>query len=133
MLSTSTDGASDDWPRENHAAESTWRSDTSVSEKVQTLGRRRSFRSLRKALGVVGTLSIVVGTLVILGVLAFLVFLWTAEGPSEGAGAMPLWRTIVLEQWFTQVITLISVVLRFTNAIQASVCTGLIAALTLER
>ena len=111
----------------------TWRSNTSVNEKLQTLERRRSFRPLRRALGVIGTLSIVVGTLVLLGALAFLVFLWTAEGPNEGAGAMPLWRTIVLEQWFTQVITLVSVVLRFSNAIQASVCTGLIAALILER
>lgn len=133
MPGTSTVVASSDGPFSNHATGSTWKVGTSFDQEARKRYHWNSFRPLRKALGVIGTLSIVAGTLVVLGTLAFLIFLWTGEGLNEGEDATPLWRTIALGQWLTQVITLCAVVLRFTNAIQASVCTGLVAALILER
>lgn len=133
MPNTSTIGTPRGGAQRTYVTESTWESDTSGHRIKRKRGHQGSFRPLRKALGVIGTLSVVAGTLVVLVVLAVLIFLWTGEGPNEGQGAAAFWRMIVLDQWLTQAITLLAVVLRFTNAIQASVCTGLIAALILER
>ncbi|KAK9420312.1 hypothetical protein SUNI508_06581 [Seiridium unicorne] len=94
---------------------------------------KSTFRPLRKALGNYGSFVIMGGTVTTLGVMGFLVFLWTGEGPDEGQSALSSWRFIILEQWITQAITLTSLVLQITSAAQASVCTGLVAAMVLER
>ncbi|KAH8664091.1 hypothetical protein BX600DRAFT_550195 [Xylariales sp. PMI_506] len=72
------------------------------------------------------------GTVTTLAVMGFLVFLWTGEGSDQGKGSLSSWRFIILEQWISQAITLSSVVLSLTNTSQASICTGLIAAMVLE-
>lgn len=74
------------------------------------------------------------GTAICLGVLAFLIFLWTGEGPSGGENAAYVWRRIMLsESWSEQTITICSAVVRTVTASQAVVCTSLIAAILLER
>lgn len=88
---------------------------------------------MRKALGSLGTFAVTFGTFVTLGIMGFLVFLWTGEGADSGRNALGTWRTIVLRQWITQAVTLSAVALRFINASQASLCTGLVAAMMLER
>ncbi len=90
------------------------------------------FRPLRDGLGRLGAISIFGGSLLLLGVLAFLLFLWLGEGPGDGEHAPRLWRWIVLGQFTTQAITLSSVVLRVVTATQAAVCTSLVAAVVLE-
>lgn len=99
---------------------------TSIAETQST------FRPLREALRSYGSFVIVGGTITSLGVIGFLVFLWTGEGPDEGQSAFSTWRYIILERWITQATTLTSLVLRISNAAQASVCTGLVAAMVLE-
>jgi hypothetical protein len=99
-------------------------------EPVQTL---ETFRPVRKALGNFGTVTILGGTVITLGTLGFIIFLWTGEGPDEALGAVSTWRFIILEQWITQAITLLSLALQVTTTAQASVCTGLVSAMVLER
>ncbi|KAI1423178.1 hypothetical protein F5Y12DRAFT_798658 [Xylaria sp. FL1777] len=81
-----------------------------------------------------GLLSIVGGTLATLASLGFLIFLWTGQGTTFGAvGASPSWRAIILRGWASQAITLAALLIRTATAIQATTCTGMLAALFLER
>lgn len=92
-----------------------------------------SFRSLRKAIGRYNAFVIIGGTITILGVLGFLIFLWVGQGIDEGKNAVSTWRLIILRGWTTQAITLSSLLLQLATSAQATVCTGLVAALVLER
>jgi len=89
-------------------------------------------RTLKRKLGVTGSLVIFLGSVVELAALGFLAFLWTGEGAPGGANASTAWRSIVLRGWITQAVTLSSVVLRAAVDLQSAVCTSLAAALMLE-
>ncbi|KAK1995376.1 hypothetical protein LX36DRAFT_692657 [Colletotrichum falcatum] len=88
---------------------------------------------LQHGLGRLGLLTVGGGTALVLGVLGFLVFLWSGEGPDDGRGAAALWRWIMLNQHVTQAVTLLTVLLRIAITAQASVYTSLIAGVVLER
>jgi len=88
--------------------------------------------TLKRKLGVSGSLVMFLGTVVELVALGFLAFLWTGEGAPGGAEAPPAWRNIVLRGWTTQAVTLSSVALRAAVDLQSAVCTSLAAALMLE-
>ncbi|KAI1343239.1 hypothetical protein F5Y15DRAFT_427694 [Xylariaceae sp. FL0016] len=93
----------------------------------------RARLSVRQSLGRTGIAIIFGGSLGVLVVMAFLVFLWAGGGPSGGNHASGLWRTIMLRGWATQAMTLSTLVLRTITSAQAAVCTSLVAALVLER
>ncbi|KAI3327369.1 hypothetical protein HD806DRAFT_520234 [Xylariaceae sp. AK1471] len=97
------------------------------------LANNDSRLSLQKSLGVYGSLIIMGGTLVNIGIWGFLLFLWLGEGHApNGAQAPSFWRFLMLDGWVTQAITLSSLVLRLVVAAQATVCTSMLASLVLE-
>ncbi|KAK0704360.1 hypothetical protein B0H67DRAFT_464300, partial [Lasiosphaeris hirsuta] len=88
---------------------------------------------LRAALGILGSVTILLGSLVVFGVLGFLIFLWTGEGHGGSERASASWRWFVIGERITQAITLSTVVIRFIIVGQATICTSLVAAVILER
>ncbi|KAI8629696.1 hypothetical protein F5Y19DRAFT_431546 [Xylariaceae sp. FL1651] len=87
-----------------------------------------------ESLGISGCLAIAGGSVVVLAIVAFLIFLWAGIGPLPGGEqALPGWRTIMLNGWATRSVTISSLVLRTATAVQTGVCTSLIAGLFLER
>ncbi|KAK3339879.1 hypothetical protein B0T25DRAFT_618531 [Lasiosphaeria hispida] len=107
----------------------------SRSATSTSLGPRpnNGFRSLRAALGILGSVTILLGSLIVFGVLGFLIFLWTGEGHGGSERASSSWRWFVIGERITQAITLSTVVIRFIIVGQATICTSLIAAVILER
>jgi hypothetical protein len=90
-------------------------------------------QSIKESLGIFGCIIIVAGSILILIIMAFLIYLWGGNGPvSGGKKASLVWRSIMLKGWVTQAVTLSSVIIRIALALQASVCTSLVAALILE-
>ncbi|KAL6807095.1 hypothetical protein GGI42DRAFT_320016 [Trichoderma sp. SZMC 28013] len=82
--------------------------------------------------GQAGT-AIILGTLLQLGTFGFLIFLWVGRGSdSDGAKAPPVWRKIFLSGAGTRVVTVCALIIRSIVGLQATVCTGLAAALVLE-
>ncbi|KAJ3568887.1 hypothetical protein NPX13_g6268 [Xylaria arbuscula] len=64
----------------------------------------------------------------------FLIFLWTGQGPTpDGQHASYAWRSLMFSDRLPQLITLSSVILRFSIGLQTTICTSLVAALVLER
>ncbi|KAI8629880.1 hypothetical protein F5Y19DRAFT_464219 [Xylariaceae sp. FL1651] len=89
---------------------------------------------LKESLGYRGLLGVFGGTFWILGIVAFLVFLWFGYGASpEAANATGLWRFIAMHNYFPQTITLCSLALRIAVSFQAAVCTSMLAAIVLEK
>jgi len=89
-------------------------------------------RSWRTSLGNIGAAIVLGGSLGAVGILGFLLFLWTGEGTAGGAGAPKVWRWIVINDLLTQVATLCSAFLRIILVLQAMMSTSLIAAVLLE-
>lgn len=74
------------------------------------------------------------GTLVCLGILAFLTFLWAHQSEADdGSSASHVWRVIVSNDWIFQTITLCALALRFIVTTQAATCTSLVASLVFEQ
>ncbi|KAI0418271.1 hypothetical protein F5X98DRAFT_124301 [Xylaria grammica] len=89
---------------------------------------------LSESLGYSGLIGVIGGSLWVLGIFAFLTFLWFGHGSNpEAADATSLWRFIALHNYFPQTITICSVALRVAVGIQATICTSMIAALLLEK
>ncbi|KAK2010465.1 hypothetical protein LZ32DRAFT_607480 [Colletotrichum eremochloae] len=88
---------------------------------------------LQHGLGCLGLATVGGGTALVLAILGFLLFLWSGEGPDDGRGAAVLWRWIMLSQYVTQAITLLTVLLRLAITAQASIYTSLIAGVVLEK
>ncbi|KAI1453462.1 hypothetical protein F4805DRAFT_478384 [Annulohypoxylon moriforme] len=89
---------------------------------------------LRDSLGISGSLIIVGGTLGSLVGLGFLIFLWTAHGSSSEAADAPLvWRKIMLNDWMGQATTLAALLIRIVTALQATVCTAMLASMFIEK
>ncbi|KAI3567769.1 hypothetical protein IWW34DRAFT_796858 [Fusarium oxysporum f. sp. albedinis] len=65
-------------------------------------------------------------SVVCLGCLTFLAFLWGANTNNA------VWRSIVLAGWTTRSITITSLVLRWATAAQAATCTSMLAAILLQ-
>jgi hypothetical protein len=90
-------------------------------------------QSVRESLGLIGCIVIVGGSILVVIIMAFLIYLWGGNGRSPGGTeARPVWRSIMLNGWITQAVTLSSVIIRIALALQASICTSLVAALILE-
>ncbi|KAI0545376.1 hypothetical protein F4679DRAFT_576212 [Xylaria curta] len=88
---------------------------------TQSLGRR-------------GLFVVIGGSLLILGIFEFLIFLWFGQGSTpEAADATRLWRFIALHNYFPQTITLCALALRVAVNFQAAACTSMIAAIVLEK
>ena len=86
------------------------------------------------SIGCTGCIALVLGSALTLIALAFLVFLWTGEGPVPGGEqAFRIWRDIMLNGQIAQAVTLTSLILRVVSASQATICTSMVAALLLER
>ncbi|QYS94992.1 hypothetical protein H0G86_002309 [Trichoderma simmonsii] len=82
--------------------------------------------------GQAGT-AIILGTLLQLGTFGFIIFLWVGRGlDPDGAKAPPVWRKIFLSGAGTRVVTVCALIIRSIVGLQATVCTGLAAALVLE-
>lgn len=89
---------------------------------------------IKQSLGLSGSILIIGGTIGLLGVYAFLTFLWFGNGTeSEAANATWAWRQIALRGYMEQVISVAALVLTFIVSLQATVCTSMIAALVLEK
>ncbi|KAK3329942.1 hypothetical protein B0H66DRAFT_41916 [Apodospora peruviana] len=89
---------------------------SSVKEKV-----RLKKRLGRYSIGLIGG-----GTLLILGCIAFLGFLWLSNENNS------VWHDIVLSGWLTRSITIVAAVLRGVTAAQAVVATSVVASLLLH-
>lgn len=77
---------------------------------------------------------IIGGTIGLLGVYAFLTFLWFGYGNKSGsANAIWTWRQIALRGYMEQAISLAALVLTVIVSLQATVCTSMTAALVLEK
>lgn len=77
-----------------------------------------------------GKVSVVVlgsSSMVCLGCLAFLAFLWGADETNT------VWRSIVLAGWTARSITITSLFLRWATAAQAAICTSMLATVLLQR
>lgn len=86
------------------------------------------------SIGCTGCIALVLGSALTVIALAFLVFLWTGEGPLPGGEqAFRIWRDIMLNGQIAQAVTLTSLILRVVSASQATICTSMVAALLLER
>ncbi|KAI0545257.1 hypothetical protein F4679DRAFT_482406 [Xylaria curta] len=88
---------------------------------------------IKDSLGLSGQLNIIGGSVVILGLLSFLIFLWFGHGTREAADATWAWRQIALKGYMVQAVTLASLVLRLAVSMQSVVCTSILAALVLEK
>ncbi|KAI0172681.1 hypothetical protein GGR52DRAFT_417456 [Hypoxylon sp. FL1284] len=87
-----------------------------------------------QSLGWFGCAVIIGGSILLLPVIGFLLFLWAGGDASAGGQDAPLgWRKIMLSNWAVRSITLSALVLRVITAAQATVCTSLTAALLIER
>ncbi|KAI0975721.1 hypothetical protein F4678DRAFT_483968 [Xylaria arbuscula] len=98
------------------------------------IGPRQTSRlPIKESLGVWGSLIIIGGSVAIIGILSFLMFLWFGHGTHEAEDATRAWRQIALQGWMTQSVTLSSLALRLAISMQAAVCTSMLAALVLEK
>ncbi|KAF5524008.1 hypothetical protein CGCA056_v004378 [Colletotrichum aenigma] len=88
---------------------------------------------LQYGLGQYGMIIIGGGTTLILGILGFLLFLWSGEGFEDGRTASIAWRRIMLDQYIPQAITLSTVLLRSAVTAQSTIYTSLVAGIVLER
>ncbi|KAK4166954.1 hypothetical protein QBC43DRAFT_349765 [Cladorrhinum sp. PSN259] len=82
--------------------------------------------SLHKRLGTLSVITLIGGSVIVVGIASFLAFLWIAE---ESNG---VWRDIVVSGWLTRSITLSSLILRFVAAAQGAVETSMVAAILLQ-
>ncbi|KAI0882825.1 uncharacterized protein GGS22DRAFT_195555 [Annulohypoxylon maeteangense] len=119
-------------------------SDCPGSDRGSEIGNRHSEYStnvaqntrlpIRDSLGISGCLIIAGGTLGSLLGLGFLIFLWTAHGSSSEAADAPMaWRKIMLNGWMGQATTLTALLIRIFTALQATVCTAMLASMFLEK
>ncbi|KAI1751983.1 hypothetical protein F4782DRAFT_547254, partial [Xylaria castorea] len=94
-----------------------------------------SFRRLpiQESLGRYGCLSIIGGSVIVLGLLSFLMFLWFGHGSFEAADASQTWRQIAINDLMTEAVTLIALAIRLIVSLQTAVCTSMLAALVLEK
>lgn len=88
---------------------------------------------LQHGLGQLGLATIGGGTALILGILGFLLFLWTGEGFAHENCASAVWKWVMLDEHVTQAITLSTVLLRIAVTAQASIYTSLISGVVLEK
>src|SRR5438105_14418769 len=94
---------------------------TSTDEKIPP---RRSFA---QRLGWWAAIVIPFGAAAILLILCFLWYIWNGDSDNEA------WRKLIVHEWITIVIALVSMILRTSVTVQASACTSIFAALALEQ
>ncbi len=90
-------------------------------------------RRPRHRLGVGAIAIVVVGSLVELGVVSFLAYLWSGRGlDPDGQSATFFWRYLALGGYAARTVTVCALIIRSAVDLQAVICTGLAAALLLE-
>ncbi len=88
---------------------------------------QQSDSTLPRRLGLWSVSVLIAGTILILGVVGFLIFLWS--DPRENT----VWRRIVIASWMTRSITLSGLAIRGAVSAQAAVMTSMLAAIALSR
>ncbi|KAI0459724.1 hypothetical protein F5B21DRAFT_455849 [Xylaria acuta] len=110
----------------------------SLEDEVEDIVAASSMQEARlpilQSLGIYACLILIGGSILLLPVIGYLLFLWTAGDLATGGQNAPaFWRTIVVENWAVRSITLSSLALRIITAAQVTICTSMTAALLLER
>ncbi|KAK3988373.1 hypothetical protein QBC44DRAFT_398031 [Cladorrhinum sp. PSN332] len=82
--------------------------------------------SIRRRLGKYSIIVFLGGTLIIVGCMAFLSFLWTENESNT------IWRRIVVSGWLVRSVTIVSLILRAIISTQATVATSIVAVLLLK-
>ncbi|KAI3324052.1 hypothetical protein HD806DRAFT_543490 [Xylariaceae sp. AK1471] len=133
--SASNSSIKDDLPVSPTSTQITELPDTSgCLDPMSTNPQLASPLPVLESLGFSGLACLIGGHIGILGVLAFLTFLWFGFGSApEAANASWAWRQIALLNWMTRAITLSSLAIRLFVTLQTTVCTSMIAALILEK
>ena len=99
----------------------------SLPRGEETLSAARQPYTLREKFGWLAVMTLIAGTAVIIGPIAFLTFLWF--GNEEN----PTWHAIATRDWMTRASSISALVIRNAVSLQSSVATGMIAALSLEK
>lgn len=81
----------------------------------------------RRRVGDFGLFLLVPGSIVALGALSFISFLWKANDDSE------VWRRVMLTGWGPRAVTIASLIIRTVITAQAAFCTSILASLALRR
>ncbi|KAH7397160.1 hypothetical protein BKA66DRAFT_594444 [Pyrenochaeta sp. MPI-SDFR-AT-0127] len=82
--------------------------------------------SLKQRLGLYIICALVASTIVIIGFVGFIVFLWTSDSTNS------VWLNIVLAGWIPRIITITTLTLRWAVTVQAGVATSMAASLYLN-
>ncbi|UPK89105.1 hypothetical protein LCI18_000040 [Fusarium solani-melongenae] len=85
-----------------------------------------------QSIGILGVLTLVVGTLIILASCATLIFLWKGADASAEHKEPKFWKTIVLNGWAPGTVTICSAAIRTWIALQLSLLVAALAAIMLE-
>ncbi|OAL48882.1 hypothetical protein IQ07DRAFT_681579 [Pyrenochaeta sp. DS3sAY3a] len=103
-----------------------------LASDKSTLPKRR--RSALDAIGPLQLVTLVTSSISLFGSVIFLSALWkTSISVSSGQGAPELWQTLVDRKWIVRAVTISSVVIRISVAVQVGLVTPMIASLLLER
>ncbi|KAL8833167.1 MAG: hypothetical protein Q9170_004448 [Blastenia crenularia] len=97
-----------------------------AEEAVRKQPSREPIFSVYDRFGWIATTILIVTTLVILGGIGFLWFLWLADQSNK------TWHAMAARNWITRAVTLTSVALRTSISLQATTGTSLLAGLVLE-
>lgn len=95
-------------------------------------GHARWRYSWWQSIGILGVLTLVVGTLIILASCATLIFLWKGADASAEHKEPKFWKTIVLNGWAPGTVTICSAAIRTWIALQLSLLVAALAAIMLE-
>lgn len=83
--------------------------------------------------GMVASIILVGGTIVLLGSIGFLIYLWVeAKRAISDQSLTSMWKAIAQADWITQSVTITAAVMRTVMAAQTALTTAMIAALYLE-
>ncbi|KAK7947851.1 uncharacterized protein PG986_008737 [Apiospora aurea] len=94
---------------------------------------RHGGRNIRHKLGITGLLTLLVGTLCLLGTPCFLVFLWQgARHIAKHQDPGRVWTSIVFSNWATRSITICATIIRSAITAQSALVTSMVASVLLE-
>lgn len=92
---------------------------------------RRRF-SWWQSIGILGVLTLILGTLIILASCGLLIFLWKGTEAALNRNELDFWKTIVSRGWAPQVVTIGFAAIRTSIALQIGLLMAALAAIMLE-